>query len=113
MLRGGELCVCQLNAVIGLAPSTVSAHLAELKDAGLVRRGRPAAGPLPLGGGGRRRGGARDTVASARGDAQIAADGALLARVTAHTVEELCRPEFNLAALRESCCPKAKGRESA
>ncbi len=36
MLRGGELCVCQLNAVIGLAPSTISAHLTDLKDAGLV-----------------------------------------------------------------------------
>ena len=36
MLRGGELCVCQLNAVIGLAPSTISAHLGELKDAGLI-----------------------------------------------------------------------------
>ena len=36
MLRRGELCVCQINAVIGLAPSTISAHLAELKNAGLV-----------------------------------------------------------------------------
>jgi DNA-binding transcriptional ArsR family regulator len=36
MLRSGELCVCQLTAVLGLAPSTVSAHLRELKLAGLV-----------------------------------------------------------------------------
>lgn len=36
MLRGGDLCVCQLTAVLGLASSTVSAHLGELRRAGLV-----------------------------------------------------------------------------
>jgi DNA-binding transcriptional ArsR family regulator len=36
MLRSGELCVCQITEVLKLAPSTVSAHLKELKRAGLV-----------------------------------------------------------------------------
>lgn len=36
MLRGGDLCVCQLTAVLDLAPSTVSAHLADLRRAGFV-----------------------------------------------------------------------------
>jgi DNA-binding transcriptional ArsR family regulator len=36
LLEGGGLCVCQLQAVLGLAPSTVSKHLALLKAAGLV-----------------------------------------------------------------------------
>ena len=36
MLRSGELCVCQITEVLGLAPSTVSAHLKELKQAGLI-----------------------------------------------------------------------------
>ena len=36
MLREGELCVCQMTALLDLATSTVSAHLAELKRAGLV-----------------------------------------------------------------------------
>ena len=36
MLADGELCVCQLTAVLRLAPSTVSAHLGELKRAGLI-----------------------------------------------------------------------------
>ena len=36
MLRGGGLCVCQVTAVLELAVSTVSAHLAELRRAGLV-----------------------------------------------------------------------------
>jgi DNA-binding transcriptional ArsR family regulator len=36
MLKPGSLCVCQLTAVLGLAASTVSGHLAELRGAGLV-----------------------------------------------------------------------------
>ncbi|MBI4540955.1 MAG: winged helix-turn-helix transcriptional regulator [Gemmatimonadetes bacterium] len=36
MLRTGELCACQITAVLALAPSTVSAHLAELRRAGLI-----------------------------------------------------------------------------
>ena len=36
LLEGGGLCVCQVQAVLGLAPSTVSKHLTLLKRAGLV-----------------------------------------------------------------------------
>jgi DNA-binding transcriptional ArsR family regulator len=36
MLRTGELCVCQITAALGLATSTVSAHLRELKLGGLI-----------------------------------------------------------------------------
>lgn len=36
LLEGGGLCVCQIQAVLGLAPSTVSKHLAILKLAGMV-----------------------------------------------------------------------------
>lgn len=36
MLRTGELCACQITAVLDLAPSTVSAHLAELRRTGLI-----------------------------------------------------------------------------
>ena len=35
-LRNGELCVCQIIALLGLAPSTVSKHLAILRSARLV-----------------------------------------------------------------------------
>ena len=35
-LRGGELCVCQIIEMFGLAPSTVSKHMAILVQAGLV-----------------------------------------------------------------------------
>lgn len=43
LLEDRELCVCQVQAVLQLAPSTVSKHLAILKAAGLVddrREGR-------------------------------------------------------------------------
>jgi arsenate reductase/ArsR family transcriptional regulator len=36
MLEPGELCVCQIIAVLSLSPSTVSKHLFLLKSAGLV-----------------------------------------------------------------------------
>jgi DNA-binding transcriptional ArsR family regulator len=36
MLTTGELCVCQMTAVLRLAASTVSGHLADLRAAGLV-----------------------------------------------------------------------------
>ena len=35
-LGGGELCVCQIVAMLGLAPSTVSKHMYLLRQAGLV-----------------------------------------------------------------------------
>jgi ArsR family transcriptional regulator len=35
-LRNGELCVCQITELFGLAPSTMSKHLSILYQAGLV-----------------------------------------------------------------------------
>ncbi len=35
-LRKGELCVCQITELFGLAPSTISKHLSILAQAGLV-----------------------------------------------------------------------------
>ncbi|MEI7899040.1 MAG: metalloregulator ArsR/SmtB family transcription factor [bacterium] len=52
MLRSGELCVCQVIAVLELAPSTVSKHLSILSGAGLVdsrKDGRWAYYRLPQG----------------------------------------------------------------
>ena len=36
LLRGGELCVCQVTEVLGLAPSTISEHLSLLRRAGVI-----------------------------------------------------------------------------
>ena len=52
LLRSGELCVCQIIEVLGLAPSTVSKHLSILSDVGLVdfrKDGRWAYFRLPVG----------------------------------------------------------------
>ena len=35
-LEGGELCVCQIIELLGLAPSTVSKHMGILREAGLI-----------------------------------------------------------------------------
>jgi DNA-binding transcriptional ArsR family regulator len=35
-LENGELCVCQITALLQLAPSTVSKHMSILRGAGLV-----------------------------------------------------------------------------
>ena len=35
-LRDGELCMCQIIELLGLAPSTISKHMSVLKQAGLV-----------------------------------------------------------------------------
>ncbi len=113
MLRGGEVCVCQLNAVIGLAPSTISAHLAELKEAGLVtesKAGRWVHYRLS----------AEDSGTSAltalwpalAGDGQVREDAALLAQVTALPVEAICRPGFDVAPLRATCCTRGTRRET-
>lgn len=40
LLQAGELCVCQLTTVLGLAPATVSKHLALMKGAGLLQSRR-------------------------------------------------------------------------
>lgn len=40
LLEAGELCVCQLTAVLDLATPTVSKHLAALKAAGLLQQRR-------------------------------------------------------------------------
>ena len=40
LLQAKELCVCEIQSVLGLAQSTVSKHLKILEDAGLVDRRR-------------------------------------------------------------------------
>jgi ArsR family transcriptional regulator, arsenate/arsenite/antimonite-responsive transcriptional repressor len=36
LLRKGELCVCQVTEILGLAPSTISEHLSLLRRAGFI-----------------------------------------------------------------------------
>lgn len=100
MLASGELCVCQITAVLGLAVSTVSAHLAELRRAGLVsehRSGRFVGYRLAAG---------APTAALldeiwdlASRDVQLDEDAALVHRLRGVAVEELCQAELDLGRL--------------
>jgi DNA-binding transcriptional ArsR family regulator len=117
MLRGGELCVCQMTAVLGLAASTVSAHLTDLKRAGLVldrKEGRwvlhrlapepPTAGHL------------EPVWESLAGDPQIEEDARVLRELRRVPVEELCRVDLDLKRLgirrapRDRAGSRAAGR---
>ncbi len=40
LLQGEELCVCEIQEVLGLAQSTVSKHMKIMEDAGLVEKKR-------------------------------------------------------------------------
>jgi DNA-binding transcriptional ArsR family regulator len=93
-LRRGELCLCQLVDLFGLAPSTVSRHLNILYEAGLIDRrkeGRWAYFRLA----------GRDAAPAAkrairwvseclRDETEIVRDGHALRRVLERDLEELC-----------------------
>ena len=94
-LERGELCVCQITELMGLAMSTVSKHLSVLYQAGLVNarkegrwmhyslsgKGAPAA--------------AREAVAWVRrsldGNERIATDAKQLKKVLAMDLSALCK----------------------
>ncbi len=98
MLREGELCVCQMTAVLELAASTVSAHLADLRRAGLLvenKEGRfvsyrwsgdPAAAEQLA-----------DVSTRIAKDPQVVADAKLVRSLRRVDVEELCRVQLNLS----------------
>jgi len=99
MLRSGELCMCQITEVLGLAQSTVSAHIRELKRAGLVderKSGRwvfvtvaEAAEVRPW---------VDAALATLAGDAQIADDAEMVEEIRRLPVEVVCR--LGLAAAK-------------
>ena len=103
MLRSGELCVCQVTAVLGLAPSTVSQHLRGLKRCGLVterKEGRwvfIALADEPIA--------SRwiETALAVVGDdPQLERDARLVAELRRLPVAELCRR--GLEGAREKAC---------
>lgn len=112
-LEKGECCVCQLTAILDLAPSTVSAHLSELKRAGFLldrKAGKivfyrlsenPALGAW-----------LKATYAGIRDDERIAADRAFLGRVKAVDVDTFCGagPRWKLLPAFRSLAKPAKRR---
>lgn len=100
MLGSGELCVCQMTAVLELAPSTVSQHLSVLSRGGLVadrKEGKLVFYRLHLG----EIGAALlppllDLLAV---DAQARADRTVVERLRRVPVAELCAADLDLAAV--------------
>ncbi len=100
MLRQGPLCVCQMTAVLDLAASTVSAHLADLKRSGLLvetKEGRfvsygwstDAATTAQL----------TDVAARIAKDPQVLADGKVVRSLRRVDLDKLCRAELDLSRL--------------
>jgi len=94
-LQDGELCVCQITELLGLAMSTVSKHLSILYQAGLVnarKEGRWMYYSLPGKG---TPTAAREAVAWVRrslaGQERMAEDAKRLKKVLAMDVSELCK----------------------
>jgi arsenate reductase/ArsR family transcriptional regulator len=111
MLRGGELCVCQITAVLGLAASTVSAHLSDLKRAGLVeerKNGRWVFHRLAEDQGAARQ---METVRrSFARDPQVESDARLLRDLRRVPVDRLCRVDLDLGRLGLKRRPVAKSK---
>jgi len=94
-LQNGELCVCQITELMGLAMSTVSKHLSILYQAGLLnarKEGRWMYYSLPSKGAPTA---AREGVAwvcrSLAGSERVAGDAKRLKRDLAMDLGELCR----------------------
>lgn len=100
MLDGGGLCVCQMTAATGLAASTISAHLSDLKSAGLLverKEGRWVSYAWNKDPEARRvRAEVRRRLAD---EPQAAADARLVRDLRKVGVEELCRVELDLTRL--------------
>lgn len=108
MLRDDELCVCQITAVLDLAPATVSKHLSLLRLAGLLlqrkdgrwvyyRLADRSQNPFALG--------MLDLVGRmpVDGDAVLESDRIRLTAVKETPLEVLCAPEGK-AVVAAACC---------
>jgi DNA-binding transcriptional ArsR family regulator len=97
LLQGRELCVCQIIAVLDLAPSTISKHLSILSAAGLVehrKEGRWAYYRLPGNSADFMVGNALHwIVKSLRDDEAIAKDVKKLTKILQCDPEALCRQQ--------------------
>ncbi len=100
LLRGGELCVCQVIAVLQLAPSTISAHLAELTRAGLVEERKSGRWVYyRLADGESERAVVERVLADLGDDPRLRADAKLLASLRKVDLVKLCRVDFDLSRL--------------
>lgn len=116
-LERGECCVCQLTAMLDLAPSTVSAHLSELRKAGfLLDRKDGKIVNYRLSEGPALRGWLRTVFAALKDDEKVAADRAMLDKVKSVDIETFCAagpgwrklPAFRGTGIAKRHAPKRK-----
>ena len=101
MLRSGELCVCQITEVVGLAPSTMSAHLKELKQARLVTERKDGRWVyFSLAENENTRSWIDAALSPLADDPQLEADSCLVAELRRLPVEDLCRFGYEAAKAR-------------
>jgi DNA-binding transcriptional ArsR family regulator len=111
MLASGELCVCQMTALLELAPSTVSEHLSVLARGGLVaerkegklvfyrlRSDGPTASLVP------------PLLALLATDPTAKEDARLVSRLRRVPVATLCAAELDLTAVGVVARPRSRGR---
>lgn len=100
MLHDGPLCVCQITAVLGLSGSTVSAHLSDLRRAGLAaeqKRGKWV--HYRLSDDPARRRVVREVLRLVRDDPTLGEDARVIAALRGIPVAELCRAGRDLSAV--------------
>ncbi|HAO94029.1 MAG: hypothetical protein A2X93_09050 [Deltaproteobacteria bacterium GWC2_56_8] len=96
-LKGGELCVCQVVELLGLAPSTVSKHLHILSASGLIRSRKDNRWVYYMLAG---KGSSKKAASALKwalnalsGDASIIEDSQALKKITRVSREALCRTQ--------------------
>ena len=98
MLRTGELCLCQITEVLGLAPSTVSLHIKELKRAGLVSERKDGRWVyFSLSNEEHAQRWIETTLAAVDGDSELARDAELVAQLRKLPVADLCSLGYDAA----------------
>lgn len=98
MLGSGELCACQITSVLKLAASTVSAHLTELRRAGIVSERKEGRWVIYRQAEDERvQGVITKTMTGLNDDPRIEADARLVRLLRRVPVEKLCRADLDLS----------------
>jgi DNA-binding transcriptional ArsR family regulator len=110
MLRTGELCACQITAVLKLASSTVSAHLSELRRAGVIVERKDGRWVIFRHAEDEHAQALISTALASLGrDARIEADARIVKHLRRVPVEKLCQAELDLGrvGIREAAAARA------
>ena len=113
MLADGELCACQITEVLKLAPSTVSAHLLKLRQAGITAERKDGRWVhVRLAEEPELTAWVEGSLAALAGDGRIAADRRLVARLRQVGAADLCRLGYEAALARQKKGTPRRGAEA-